>query len=365
MKNGFLVLVLTALLFTRVCSQNLVPNPGFEEFYKCPGTYNASTDGKFAPGWTSPSNGTPDLFNTCSKGEAGVPTNWAGYSKANTGNGYAGIYCYNVNTKKSYREYLQAALTSALARDGEYLVEFYFKLSSNSKYSIDRIGVLISDSVISSSTDDVLHKPTHELILDKAYDKRVTGMWIKFSYHYKAKGGEKYITIGNFSANEKTKSFYVSFSKAKEPMLYQHAYFYIDDVRVQPINVPQQPVVASAPAYKPYEYYILKNVQFDFDRYHLVDSSFPELNKVVDALKKHANWDIIVRGHTDFIGSDQFNVELSNKRANSVAQYLMDHGIVSSRIKVEGYGKKQPLREGTSEEARAANRRVEIMFYVK
>jgi outer membrane protein OmpA-like peptidoglycan-associated protein len=346
-------------------SQNLVPNPSFEEFYKCPGSYNANTDGKFAPGWTSPTKGTPDLFNACSKGSAGVPNNWAGHSKANSGNGYAGIYVYNVNTNKSYREYLQAQLTSTLASDGEYLVEFYFKLASNSKYSIDRVGVLISDSLLTSSGDDVLHKPSHELILDKAYDKRVTGLWTKFSYRYKAKGGEKFITIGNFSTNDKTKSVFILASKAREPMLYQQAYFYIDDVRVQPVNVPQQPVFSAAPVFKPYEYYILKNVQFDFDKYHLMDNSFPELQKVVEAMKKHSNWNIIVRGHTDFVGSDQFNQELSNKRANSVAQYLMDQGIVSSRIKAEGYGKKQPLKDGISEEARASNRRVEIMFYVK
>jgi outer membrane protein OmpA-like peptidoglycan-associated protein len=345
-------------------SQNLVLNPSFEEFYKCPGSYNASTDGKIAPGWTSPSRGTPDLFNACSKGTAGVPTNWAGHSKANTGFGYAGIYVFNVG-KNSYREYLQATLTSPLQSGGEYLIEFYFKLSSNSKYSIDRIGVLLSDSSFTTTRDEVIHAPTHELILDQVYNKRTTGLWTRFLFTYKAKGGEKFITIGNFSTNEQTKNYFIVASKAKEPMLYQHAYFFIDDVKVQPLHVPEQPVITAAPAFKPYEYYVLKNVQFDFDRYHLVPASFSELQKVVEALKKHANWNIIVRGHTDFVGSDQFNMELSNRRAASVAQYLSEHGVASSRITAEGYGKKQPLNEGTSEEARAANRRVEIMFYVK
>jgi outer membrane protein OmpA-like peptidoglycan-associated protein len=365
MNGKILFFFLAFLLVKNSFSQNLVPNPSFEEFDQCPGSYNYSTDGKIAPGWTSPSRGTPDMFHSCSKGTAGVPTNWAGYSKANSGQGYAGIYVFKAKSAHSYREYLQATLKSALLKDADYLVEFYFKLSSNSKYSIDRIGVLLSDSSFTTTRDDVLHPPTHEFIMDKPYDKRTTGLWTKFSYRYKAKGGEKLITIGNFSTNEQTKNFFIHFSKAKEPMLNDHAYFFIDDVRVQPLQVPAQPVTPAAPAYKLYEYYVLKNVQFDFDRYHLVEASFAELQKVTEALKKHPDWNIIVRGHTDFVGSDQFNMELSLKRANSVKQYLADHGVATHRITAEGYGKKQPLKEGTTEEARAANRRVEILFFTK
>ena len=118
-------------------SQNLVPNPSFEEYYSCPGSYNYGVDGKVAPGWYSANRGTPDLFNSCSKGDAGVPTNWAGHSKAYSGVGYAGIYCY---TKTGYREYLQTELSLPLVQGGKYYIEFYYKLSSNSKFSIDRIG---------------------------------------------------------------------------------------------------------------------------------------------------------------------------------------------------------------------------------
>jgi len=358
------VLFFLGLIFisTIVYSQNLVPNPGFEEFYKCPDSYNASTDGKIAPGWFSPSGGTPDLFNSCSKGSAGMPANWAGNSKANSGSGYAGIYVYNTDLKHSYREYLQAQLNSPLQRDAEYQVEFYFKLSSNSKYSIDRIGVLLSDSSFSYLHDEVIHAPTYEWHASKPYDRRTTGLWTKFSYRYKANGGERFIVIGNFSSNAQTKNFYISASKAKEPLLYQQAYFYIDDVKVLPLT--EKPIVPSDP-YRPNEYYILKNVQFDFDNYQLKETSFPELQQLVDVLKKHTNWNIIVRGHTDFIGTDEFNLELSQKRAAVVAQYLSDHGIARSRITTEGSGKKQPIKDGTTEEARALNRRVEVFFYVK
>jgi OmpA-OmpF porin, OOP family len=165
-----------------------VPNPGFEEYFSCPGSYNYSTDGKLAPGWFSSTAGTPDLFNQCSKGEASVPTNWAGHSKAYSGKGYAGIYAY-LTTNQNYREYLQTELAEPLVRGGSYYVEFYFKLSSNSKFSIDRIAFLLSDSAHWAKTDKLfLWKPTYELMMSNDYT-RATGTWIKCSYRLEAKGG--------------------------------------------------------------------------------------------------------------------------------------------------------------------------------
>jgi outer membrane protein OmpA-like peptidoglycan-associated protein len=343
--------------------QNLVTNSSFEEFYQCPTSYNASTEGKIAPGWTSPTKGTPDLFNACNKGVVGVPNNWAGQSKANTGHGYAGIYVYTFDPTHSYREYLQTELRYPLKKGGEYEIEFFYKLSSNSRYSVDRIGILVSDSSFKSTGDEIIHTPTYEQKSAKTYDKRITGGWEKFFYRYQAKGGERYLTIGNFSTNDQTKSFYISTTKAKEPLLNKQAYFYIDDVRLTPLKEPVQPEIPVT--FNLYENYILKNLQFDFDKYHLVEASFPELQKVIAAMKKHTNWQITVRGHTDFMGSDAFNMELSKKRAASVANYLIEQGIQASRITSEGRGKTQPLNNGNSDQARAINRRVEIMFYVK
>jgi OmpA-OmpF porin, OOP family len=101
---SFFLLAPSALL-----AQNLVPNPSFEEYFTCPGSYNYGLDHRLAPGWFTANRGTPDLFNACSKGDADVPTNWAGHSKAYSGVGYAGIYCY---TDTGYREYLQTELVS-------------------------------------------------------------------------------------------------------------------------------------------------------------------------------------------------------------------------------------------------------------
>src|SRR5882724_8422486 len=151
MKFGFIFWIACVQLSF---AQNLVPNPGFEEYFQCPGSYNPQgSDRNFAPGWVSPTLGTPDLFNRCSFGNSGVPHNWAGVAQAHKGWGYSGIYAY-IN-ESGYREYLQAKLLSPLEEGRKYKVEFYFRLSVYSKYSIDRIGALLSDSLQQVPHDNV------------------------------------------------------------------------------------------------------------------------------------------------------------------------------------------------------------------
>ena len=342
-----------------------MPNPSFEEYYSCPGSYNYGVDGKVAPGWYSANRGTPDLFNRCSKGDAGVPTNWAGHSKAYSGVGYAGIYCY---TKTGYREYLQTELSLPFVQGGKYYIEFYYKLSSNSKFSLDRIGLFLSDSA-KRRTDDfvVFSKPTYELVLAAAYT-RSTGVWAKCSLSLQAKGGEKYLTIGNFSDNQSTRIFSNHFSKAKETMLNKAAYYFIDDVKVLRTDMPtleQTPVIAGYPEIKTNEIYVLKNIFFEFDSYELIGASFQELDKWVEVIKARSSWKVQLTGHTDERGSDDYNLVLSQQRVQSVADYLIQKGVVPGRINVIGEGKRRPLAFGKDEAADAVNRRVEIKFLDK
>jgi outer membrane protein OmpA-like peptidoglycan-associated protein len=364
----FKILLLSLALFVQAPSlgQNLVPNPSFEEFYKCPGSYNYSSDGKLAPGWFSPTAGTPDLYNQCSRGDAGVPTNWAGQSKPYSGKGYAGIYCYVKG--KNYREYLQTKLTEPLRPGFEYYVEYLFRLSSNSKYSIDRIGFLLSDSANWQVNDDPLGKATYEYRMASAYT-RSTGVWNKCRFFYKAKGGEQYLTLGNFSDDNATRSYHIKISKAKEPMLENGAYYYIDDVRVtyaDPQQKPEKPLIVEGyPEVKLNERYVLKNIYFEFDSARLVGNSFSELDKWLVVINAKKNWKIELTGHTDERGSEQYNLDLSLARVESVANYLISKSVDPMRFKLIGEGKRRPLSVGKDEAAHALNRRVEIRFLEK
>jgi outer membrane protein OmpA-like peptidoglycan-associated protein len=346
-----------------VLAQNLVPNPGFEQYYKCPGSFNYSSKGEIAPGWQSPTTGTPDLFHTCSIGDAGVPTNWAGYSKAYTGSGYAGIYAFIIRGNKTYREYLQSPLQTPLEAGAKYQVEFYFKLSSNSKYSIDRIGFLLTDSTFEILNDEVFPvSATYERINREIYT-RGTGLWTRFSYVHIATGGEKYLILGNFSDDQKTRKLLIPNSQSTEPMLAKAAYFFIDDVKVIKVGgTPHPPVLSGYPEIKTNEDYVLKNIQFRFNDFTLLESSYPELKKLVEIMQYHKTWKVTVSGHTDDVGTEAYNLELSLHRAGSVADYLIDQGIDPARIKTMGFGKQTPLVKGTDETSRSTNRRVELRF---
>jgi len=355
--------ILLLSLVHAAVAQNLVPNGSFEQYYKCPGSYSISRNGKIAPGWVSPSTGTPDLFNACSIGEAGVPANWAGKSKAFSGVGYAGIYSYIHGREKEYREYLQAEFTSPLQPGVKYLVEFHYKLSSNSKYSIDRIGFLISDSSFHTTEDGVFPAPPTYQGINRIIYNHMSGYWTRFGFAYIAKGGERFITIGNFSADPDTRYYFIANSQSVEPLLSKAAYYFVDDVKVVAIsNPPVAPILSGYSEIKTNEDYVLKNIQFNFNDYTLIETSFPELNRVVEILKFNSMWKVVVTGHTDDIGSDLFNLDLSLQRAGSVADYLISMGIDPERIKTQGFGKQSPLQKGNDDATRAINRRVELRF---
>ena len=146
-----------------VQGQNLVPNGGFENHRACPGDYTQDPAEFYVDSWSSPNIGTPDYFNVCSHGEADVPHNWAGVSDPYEGVGYAGLYMWFA-TSKNYREYLQAELSESLVKDTLYYLEFHYKLSSYSKYSIDRIGLLLTDSLVRLKNDRPFKvRPTFQL----------------------------------------------------------------------------------------------------------------------------------------------------------------------------------------------------------
>jgi OmpA-OmpF porin, OOP family len=350
-----------------VIAQNLVPNGGFENHSACPGDYTQDPAEFYVTSWASPSIGTPDYFNACSNGEADVPHNWAGVSDPYEGVGYAGLYMWFANGK-NYREYLQVQLSESLITDSLYYLEFHYKLSSYSKYSIDRIGLLVSDSAIRLRNDRVFNiEPTFSIIKDTALTME-TGLWEEAKTLYKARGGEKFLLIGNFFDNQTTHHYKIQFRPVPQPMLAHSAYYYIDDVSVVPKHIrDQQQLTQVIPIFeieevRPNTNYVLKNINFQFDSYRLIPPSFTELDKVAEYLLRHAELRVQLFGHTDDQGNDRYNLKLSQARAKNVAEYLATVGIQAGRIDHFGYGEAKPLVEGISEEARTLNRRVEIRF---
>jgi outer membrane protein OmpA-like peptidoglycan-associated protein len=109
----------------------------------------------------------------------------------------------------------------------------------------------------------------------------------------------------------------------------------------------------------------LKNIYFDFDKTTLKKESFVELNKVVDFLKQNPMVEIEIAGHTDSKGSDDYNLNLSQGRSQSVVDYIVSQGIDSFRLTAHGYGETKPVDTNDTDDGRANNRRVEFTVVKK
>lgn len=101
-------------------------------------------------------------------------------------------------------------------------------------------------------------------------------------------------------------------------------------------------------------------VSFPTNQYSLLPSFYPALDTVASVLAQYDKSTIRVIGHTDSSGSDSYNQALSEKRANSVLQYLTSHGVAISRISAFGSGETAPVASNDTSEGRAKNRRVEL-----
>ena len=101
-------------------------------------------------------------------------------------------------------------------------------------------------------------------------------------------------------------------------------------------------------------------ITFDVDRYDIQPQFQSTLNQVAQTLSSYNQTYIDVLGHTDSTGSDAYNQALSERRAQSVADYLSSHGVARARVGTRGYGETQPIATNDSEPGRAQNRRVEI-----
>lgn len=104
----------------------------------------------------------------------------------------------------------------------------------------------------------------------------------------------------------------------------------------------------------------LNNLFFDFDSASLTKESELELDRVINMMKTNAAMQVEIAAHTDDMGSDAYNLKLSQMRAESVVTYLTLHGIIASRLVAKGYGESVPSVSNDTEENRAKNRRVEF-----
>ncbi len=104
-------------------------------------------------------------------------------------------------------------------------------------------------------------------------------------------------------------------------------------------------------------------ILFDVDQADLKNESQTELAKLSVILNKHEDTNSLLAGHTDSTGSEEYNLELSQRRAQSVANFLTTQNVDPARFSVEGYGQSDPVASNDTAEGRAQNRRVEVAIW--
>jgi outer membrane protein OmpA-like peptidoglycan-associated protein len=102
---------------------------------------------------------------------------------------------------------------------------------------------------------------------------------------------------------------------------------------------------------------------FDFDSDVVRSEARTNLRNLAASLDKYPGSDLLIAGHTDSVGTDAYNLGLSERRAESAASYLASQGVSRSRIRARGLGETEPVAPNASEDGRSKNRRVEVAIY--
>ena len=108
------------------------------------------------------------------------------------------------------------------------------------------------------------------------------------------------------------------------------------------------------------KFFTLNNLHFASGQATILKSSYKELAELVEYLQLKPSVRIQIAGHTDSDGDDSLNMELSQKRANAVRDYLIKKGIKASRLYAKGYGETKPIADNSTSKGKAQNRRTEI-----
>lgn len=369
-----LLTVFLLLCLNTLPSQNLVINPGFEEYGRA-GDFDLTNGFQMSKvkGWYQASGGSSDFYLTGPDrpDEAAFLKRITGPAKPNSGKCFAGFY----GASSDYTEYVGGTFAVPLEKGKTYKIGFALQLGALCAIGVSEIGIYLSkDKEVDSKTTKKLRlKP--QIRFDSTAQVSLSGKWQIFTAEYVADGKEKYFILGNFTG--KTTKIPGSHTNGR-------AYYLLDDVFCFPSDgesvdlpvaaVPDPPagsvpvVKVESPSMNPEtktdtiaagKTLVFRNIYFETDKSVFLPEAYPPLYLILAELKKQPQLKVEIHGHTDIVGSIQHNQQLSEERAKAVADFFIANGIDSSRISSKGFGSSKPVSENDN----ALNRRVEFVFY--
>lgn len=275
-------------------------------------------------------------------------TKEVGYFSSNRAGGFGGMDIYSIDWNPSFKDSVLALRDLERKKDSVYTAYKNGTLGQNNNQASSEIEETIGAPV-------VLRGNIFELL---------TGSPIK--------GEVRLIDVQNnelvqkVNTDAKTGKFIIPAFSGKKYKIEVEAQGYLryfedfyvfpgEEINVQPKHIPLQKNQMGNKILLSWHF-------FDFDKYTLKTESIPELENLIHLMKIVPTVKIKVIGHTDGDGSESYNQKLSENRASTVKQYIVDQGIEPSRISIEGKGESVPLYDNNNSRLKHWNRRVEIII---
>lgn len=352
-----ILLLPSSLTAQKKTDDNLIPNPGFEEFsdYPLDWYYSGRDFSRVALYWTSPTAASPDLYAPTVK----IPPAWKalgfGSLAPAEGKAYAGITVYGCEGGKPHcREYVQIQLTEPLVPLQEY--GFTCRIAHLTKsVAVSNLGLWFCDYEMDEfHLNPLLEKPALQLNKFIPSD----GKWHRWTGHFTAASSSSFLLIGNFADD--------AGSTVKMPVRsdLRYGYYFLDDIHLFKLPPILTPPVLDSPLrnYKPVkgEIITLSRIYFEYDRADFMPRALDQLEQLLDVLRRFPNLQIEIIGHTDSMGTPAYNKDLSERRARAVLEWLVGRNINPKRLTFTGQGSAQPQATNDTSLGRSQNRRVEI-----
>lgn len=379
MKRCAIIILSAVCALTSFAQGNLVPNGGFEELS---GKLKADSKVDVADGWNSLTGTAADIFSAESK-EPGMktPDNLYGREKPYAGSNYAGIVAYSYQGKEP-RTYITAEFTKPLEAGKKYCVRFFVSLSDLSKMGVNNVGAHIYENQynMSDSNEPLLVEANIKHSRNKIIETAV--FWEPICGTYIAKGGEKFIAIGNFYADKSTGSSKMKKAPQFKEAQINSAYYFVDEVSVveqkdaevcecekeEFVDVPKvvyRKQEDNMTQNEMAEQVVQTKIEFDSLSAALKPVALGQVRKLADYLKTKSSLTVAIVGHCSDVEMDKVKknpalATLSQNRAKAVGDELIKAGIDKKRFKLEGVKNSRPFVYASTPDEHRENQAVNI-----
>jgi len=376
MKKIVISLLTLALVFgaTAQDENEMIENGSFEQLegkIKKAGSIEVAVD------WMSPTKTAADLFATRVKSGFSVPNNPFGKEEAHDGENYAGITTFSYGDKVP-RTYLSTKLKTPMRKGLKYAVKFYICLSEGSKYASNNVAANFSKKQWSINENKSIIGESGVMDVENVIFNAMFG-WDQICGVYTAKGGEKFLTLGNFSTNNDTKNERMKKPKSFTGKQVVSSYYYIDDISVLLIEDEADckcdsdkeevstTVYSSAPVNPEgmTSEMIAKFsvIYFAAHKTGIEEGQEGHLDNIAKIMLEDSEYKLTLKVHmdTDEVANPKIE-NLDKLRGESVKKYLKSKGVDGGRVTFNLMKDSKPKSKGVTDLAKAKNRRIKFVI---